>query len=163
MSETAARTPRLTLRAAVPEDLDALVRLERAAQISPWTAGMLAPYLTGGDAFMTVALLSCRGCDRLVGYGLGQRLLDGLDILNLAVLPAFRGRGIGRALLTRLLDDAERHGLCRVTLEVRVSNRPARRLYERCGFVTVGRRRGYYADTGEDALLMTREPDAPDA
>jgi ribosomal-protein-alanine N-acetyltransferase len=77
-----------------------------------------------------------------------------MHITNIAVHPASRRRGIGRGLLGSVLEDARRRATRLVVLEVRPSNIEARALYESFGFQVVGRRRGYYYDTGEDALVM---------
>jgi ribosomal-protein-alanine N-acetyltransferase len=79
------------------------------------------------------------------------------EVADLAVAPAARRRGIGRALIDRLLSDLEREGVLAVFLEVRESNRAARALYESRAFHGVGRRRGYYRFPLEDALLLKRE------
>jgi ribosomal-protein-alanine N-acetyltransferase len=79
---------------------------------------------------------------------------DELHIGNIAVAPAVRRRGIGRRILEHCLDDARARGIEIATLEVRVSNDPAIALYEKLGFRPVAMRRGYYSDTGEDALVM---------
>jgi ribosomal-protein-alanine acetyltransferase len=90
----------------------------------------------------------------LVGY-LAARLDSGeLQILGMAVGPGFRRQGIGRALVNAALIRARSSGVSRASLEVRERNIPARRLYQSAGFVALGRRRGYYEDTGEDAVLM---------
>lgn len=79
-----------------------------------------------------------------------------MEILNVAVLPRARRRGLGRRLLRVALRLARKMGMHRALLEVRAGNRPAIALYEGCGFVRAGLRRGYYADTGEDALIYVR-------
>ncbi len=88
---------------------------------------------------------------RLVGYALGWLVADDVEIMSVAVEPSERGRGIGRALLTRLLEGAWREGARNALLEVRASNASARALYERLGFERIGVRRRYYADA-EDAV-----------
>ncbi|MGH2916068.1 MAG: GNAT family N-acetyltransferase, partial [Solirubrobacteraceae bacterium] len=85
--------------------------------------------------------------------------VDAWHVMNVAIDPAWRGRGVARALLERLFaltdGDSERG----YTLEVRVSNHVAVHLYESLGFVATGVRRGYYTDNREDALIMWRDPD----
>lgn len=90
----------------------------------------------------------------VVGYICLWEVADELHVTNIAVHPDHRRRGIARALLTRVLDDARRRPVRLVILEVRPSNTEALALYESFGFRVVGRRRGYYYDTGEDALVM---------
>ncbi|MFP4150133.1 MAG: ribosomal protein S18-alanine N-acetyltransferase, partial [Nitriliruptoraceae bacterium] len=91
----------------------------------------------------------------IVGAALGQVLVDEGHVLDLAVAPAVRGHGLGRRLLTALLDELAARGAVAHTLEVRPSNLAALALYRGSGFVVEGRRRRYYPD-GEDALLLWR-------
>jgi [ribosomal protein S18]-alanine N-acetyltransferase len=96
--------------------------------------------------------------DRLVGYLIISRYVDAWHVMNVAVDPEFRRKGIASALLERLFErtsDDERRGY---TLEVRVSNAGAIRLYEQLGFEPRGIRRGYYTDNREDALIMWKDP-----
>jgi ribosomal-protein-alanine N-acetyltransferase len=88
------------------------------------------------------------------GYIFWQQVLDFADLANLAVRDSARGRGLGTALLQAMVAACRADGLAVIRLEVRVSNRIARQLYERNGFIEVGRRPGYYLDTGEAAILM---------
>lgn len=78
-----------------------------------------------------------------------------MKINNVAVHPRWRGRGIGSRLIGYLLEFGAQQGCLEATLEVRPSNQVAKQIYDRLGFRTVGRRRGYYSDTHEDALVMT--------
>ncbi len=93
-----------------------------------------------------------------VAFLLAWRVVDEFHIANLAVHPAFRRRGMARALLAHALQAAEQEELVSALLEVRASNAPALALYRAFGFAIVGRRKGYYHDNGEDALLMTLSP-----
>ena len=90
----------------------------------------------------------------VVGYLCLWAVADEVHVTNLAVDPAWRGEGIGRFLLGTLLVRHRAAGARRAFLEVRPGNTEARRLYQSLGFREVGRRRGYYVDTGEDALLL---------
>ncbi|HTN69998.1 MAG TPA: ribosomal protein S18-alanine N-acetyltransferase [Methylomirabilota bacterium] len=90
----------------------------------------------------------------IAGYVLFWLLPDEIDIHNIAVQNEYRRRGLGRLLLDQVIARAQRRLSARVTLEVRVSNIPARKLYESMGFVAAGVRKGYYSDNGEDALAM---------
>jgi ribosomal-protein-alanine N-acetyltransferase len=94
----------------------------------------------------------------LVGYACLWALVDEAHISTIAVHPAWRRRGIGSLLISALLEEAQTQHLGVVTLEVRVSNTAAQALYYAWGFRVVGRRRRYYSDTGEDALIMTTPP-----
>ena len=90
----------------------------------------------------------------IVGYGGMWLVLDEAHITNIAVHPLARRKGIGEALLRVLMAEANRLGIQKITLEVRDSNTAARNLYEKLGFVSVGRRKRYYSDNNEDAIIM---------
>lgn len=92
----------------------------------------------------------------IIGYIGCQVVLDEGYITNVAVTPAYRRRGVGRALVARLLAEAKQRGLAFVTLEVRGSNAAAIALYQQMGFVAVGKRPRFYSHPTEDALLLTR-------
>ena len=95
---------------------------------------------------------------RLLGYLIISRYVDAWHVMNIATDPDHRRRGIATTLLERLFELTSRDGERGYTLEVRVSNEDAIRLYERLGFKPRGVRRGYYTDNREDALIMWREP-----
>jgi ribosomal-protein-alanine N-acetyltransferase len=92
---------------------------------------------------------------RVLGYGGFWAIVDEAHISTIAVHPDWRGRGLGAMVLAALIDTAILRGAAEVTLEVRVSNEIAQNLYRRYGFVEVGRRKKYYRDNNEDALIMT--------
>ncbi|OTA40644.1 MAG: ribosomal-protein-alanine N-acetyltransferase RimI, partial [Symbiobacterium thermophilum] len=104
--------------------------------------------------------LVARAGDRVVGFAGMHVLYELAHVTNIAVHPEFRGQGIGERLMRELIRIARRRGAVRMTLEVRVGNAPARALYRKLGFVTEpgAVRRGYYTDTGEDAIIMWKEP-----
>jgi [ribosomal protein S18]-alanine N-acetyltransferase len=137
-------------------DLDAIEDIERASYPTPWSRSMFAGELSKPSG---VCLGAFQGEDML-GYLIVARYVDAWHVMNVAVGPNSRSRGVARALLERLFaltdDDSERG----YTLEVRVSNGIAIHLYESLGFVATGVRRGYYTDNREDALIMWRDPDA---
>jgi ribosomal-protein-alanine N-acetyltransferase len=95
--------------------------------------------------------------NELVGYLIAHVVCDEAHIVSLGLAPEFRGKGGGRFLLADFLRGCGGEGVHVVTLDVRVSNIPARKLYEQGGFSVVGLRRNYYSDNGEDALTMRRE------
>jgi ribosomal-protein-alanine N-acetyltransferase len=95
------------------------------------------------------------GTGVVLGYGGFWLMYDEVHISTLAIRVAGRRRGLGELLLVALLDEAQRLGASRATLEVRVSNVAAQNLYAKYGFEPVGRRKGYYADNREDALILT--------
>jgi ribosomal-protein-alanine N-acetyltransferase len=139
------------IRDAREEDLDALTELEQACFSLPWTREQLAGELPDERHEFLVA----EEDGKLVGYIGMMTVLDEGYISNVAVAPAARRRGIGRALVKEMLARAAKRELGFVTLEVREGNGSAIALYASEGFVGVGRRRGYYERPKEDALLMT--------
>lgn len=147
------------LRAAVEADVPALVRLERASFSDPWDAAAFHSLLQASAARITVAQLDAV----VVGYSAVLRAADEAELANLAVEAAWQGRGIGRALLRTAQEAAASEGVTAMYLEVRESNAAARRLYEALHFAAIGRRRGYYRQPDEDALVMQWRPPAPDA
>ena len=101
--------------------------------------------------------------DRLIAYLIVSRYPDAWHVMNLAVDPDHWRKGVGRTLLERLFADTARDVERGITLEVRVSNAAAIRLYRSLGFQPTGIRRGYYTDNREDALIMWRDPPSADA
>lgn len=134
-----------------PADLEEVLSIERASFSMPWSRGAFLYELQQNRVARCYVV---REGGRLVGYICVWEVADELHITNIAVHPGLRRRGVGRALLRAVLDDARQRALQMVVLEVRPSNVEARGLYESFGFRVVGRRHGYYYDTGEDALVM---------
>ena len=135
-------------------DLDAIEVIEQRAYPTPWSRAMFASEL----AKPTSICLGAFEGSELVGYIVNSRYVDAWHVMNVAVDPDGQRRGVATKLLERLFEltrEDERRGY---TLEVRVSNEDAIRLYERAGFRTRGIRRGYYTDNREDALIMWRDP-----
>lgn len=151
----------LHIRRAVEADVNAMVAIERASFSDPWTASAIAATLRYDHMRVLVAEergeLGGDGAGRPLGYVVAMVAGQEAEIADLAVSPDARRRGIGRALIDRLLADLEAEGVESVFLEVRESNRGARALYESRAFRGIGRRRGYYRLPVEDALLLKRE------
>jgi [ribosomal protein S18]-alanine N-acetyltransferase len=145
------------LRALETDDLEAVERIERESYPTPWSRSMFATELAKPSSLCLGAHIES---GELVGYLIVSRYVDAWHIMNIAVAGDHRRRGVAGALLERLFavtaDEAQRG----YTLEVRVSNRGAIRLYERLGFSVRGVRRGYYTDNREDALIMWRDASA---
>jgi ribosomal-protein-alanine N-acetyltransferase len=135
-------------------DLDAVERIERASYPAPWSRAMFAGEIAKPSS-LSLAAVDEHG--ELVGYLVLSRYVDAWHVMNLAVQPEWRRTGIGSALLERLFEETEGDTERGYTLEVRVSNVGAIRLYERFGFRARGVRRGYYTDNREDALVMWRD------
>jgi ribosomal-protein-alanine N-acetyltransferase len=134
-------------------DLPRVLAIERNSFTSPWTE---ANFRYEIDENPMAWNLVGRADGELVAFACAHIVADELMINDLAVDPSARRRGLGGRLLGHMLEGARLRGCRRATLEVRLSNAPARALYEAFGFEIVGRRRGYYADTGEDAILLAR-------
>jgi len=140
-------------------DLNAIETIEQRAYPTPWSRSMFASELAKPTS---ICLGAFEGTE-LVGYVVNSRYVDAWHVMNVAVDPLRQRRGIATALLERLFElthDDERRGY---TLEVRVSNDAAIRLYETLGFEARGIRRGYYTDNREDALIMWRDAKRPTA
>jgi ribosomal-protein-alanine N-acetyltransferase len=101
--------------------------------------------------------------DRLVGYLIVSRYVDAWHVMNVAVAPDHRRRGVAGRMLRELFDRTSGDDRRGYTLEVRVSNADAISLYEKLGFHSHGVRRGYYTDNREDALIMWKDPEPPSA
>ena len=138
-------------------DLGAIEEIERASYPTPWSRSMFA-----GEIGKPTSL--CLGAfdgetDRLVGYMIVSRYVDAWHVMNVAVSPQHRRRGIAQRLLNELFARTGGDDRRGYTLEVRVSNADAIALYEKLGFRSHGVRRGYYTDNREDALIMWRDPE----
>ena len=146
MAETAFALAPMTL-----EDLDEVMVIERASFQTPWSQGAFRYELTQNRVAHCTVIRVGR---RLAGYLSLWEIGHEIHITNLAVHPEFRRRGVARALLAPMLDGARRRGVELIFLEVRPTNAEAIGLYGSFGFQVIGRRKGYYFDTGEDALVM---------
>jgi ribosomal-protein-alanine N-acetyltransferase len=143
------------LRRIDARDLEVVEAIERESYQTPWSRAMFDAELRKPSS---LALGAFTEEDILAGYAFVSRYVDAWHVMNVAVADAFRRRGIASALLERLFEVTESDSRRGYTLEVRVSNTGAIRLYERLGFERRGIRRGYYTDNREDALIMWREP-----
>jgi [ribosomal protein S18]-alanine N-acetyltransferase len=146
---------RLEIRPLALKDLSAIEEIERRSYPTPWSRSMFAGELT---KVSSISLGAFEG-DRLVGYVIVSRYVDAWHVMNIAVHPQRRTRGVASALLERLFESTSSDARRGYTLEVRVSNEGAIKLYERFGFKKRGVRRGYYTDNREDALIMWRDPE----
>jgi ribosomal-protein-alanine N-acetyltransferase len=136
-------------------DLDAVQEIERRSFRTPWPSHA---YRTELETNRLATYLVARLDGRVVGYGGMWLMVDEAHVTTFAVDPDYRRRRIGERLLLALLDLASTRNAREATLEVRLSNLPARKLYEKYGFRPVGLRPRYYSDDNEDALIMTTEP-----
>lgn len=143
------------LRTLEARDLDVVEAIERESYPTPWSRSMFDAELRKPSS---LALGAFTEEEELVGYAFVSRYVDAWHVMNVAVADAYRRRGVASTLLARLFDVTAADPRRGFTLEVRVSNTGAIRLYERLGFEARGVRRGYYTDNREDALIMWREP-----
>ena len=141
----------LDIRRLTYADLPQIIAIERRAFPTPWSLAMFVLELSKPAGVCLAALRD----GEMIGYLICSRYDTVWHIMNVAVDPDRRRQGIGTALLADLLRRIDGHG-ARFTLEVRESNAGAIELYERFGFRAAGRRRRYYQDNGEDAVVMWR-------
>jgi len=135
-------------------DIPGVHAIERASFAVPWPDDA---YRNEIQTNRLATYVVARAGDELVGFAGLWVMVDEAHITTFAVDPRWRRRGVGEWLLLALLDLAEGRRGREATLEVRLSNLPARRLYEKYGFRPVGIRPRYYSDNGEDALIMTTD------
>ena len=132
-------------------ELEDISRLEKLCFSLPWSRESLRLEVEENKC---ARYFAGRADGKVVGYGGMWLILDEAHITNIAVHPDYRNRGFGRMIMQTLMQEASRLGIERMTLEVRVSNRPAIHLYESMGFERGGVRKGYYSNNREDALIM---------
>ncbi|MFL5907512.1 MAG: ribosomal protein S18-alanine N-acetyltransferase [Solirubrobacterales bacterium] len=147
----AAERDGLTLRRLGYGDLPSVISIERRSFPTPWSLAMFVLELSKPSGIC----LAAEDSEGLVGYLVCARYDDVWHLMNVAVRPERRRLGVATELIERLFDEAGPGS--RFTLEVRVSNSPAIVMYRRFGFRSAGRRRRYYHDNGEDALIMWLE------
>lgn len=140
-----------TVRRLAASDLDAIMRIEKRCYPMPWSEGHFRQEFNNAVA----SILGCYDDGTLAGYLCFWFIVDEMQVLNVAVDPAYRRRGIAAALLRRAIAECRVRGMVSAWLEVRAGNKAAIALYGDLGFVVEGTRRRYYRD-GEDALLMVR-------
>ena len=143
-------TTRLTFRAMTTDDADAVAAIEEKSFAMPWkrddfwreAKNELAAYIVG----------ELDG--KVVAYAGAWVSFNQAEVMSVAVVPELRGQGVGTILFGELIKAVKARGATAITLEVRPSNEAAIKLYKNFGLKSVGRRKGYYFDNGEDALIM---------
>ena len=130
-----------------------VAELEAICFRDPWSERSVASELENPLSFWLVALEE----DRVAGYVGSQTVMGESDMMNVAVHPDFRRRGIAEKLIADLVDGLKARNSRCITLEVRVSNAPAIALYEKLGFRQIGLRKNYYRNPREDALILRKE------
>lgn len=150
--EAILRTPTTFLRMSI-EDLDEVVEIENRVYSHPWTQGNFVDSIEHGYQCWTL-----RDANQvLLGYFFMMAVIDEAHLLNISVHASYHGRGIGKQLLDKVALLAKEHAMTTVLLEVRPSNQRAIVIYQRFGFVEIGRRPSYYPADGnkrEDAIVM---------
>jgi ribosomal-protein-alanine N-acetyltransferase len=140
-----------------PADLDFILAIEQHSFQWPWGRISFEEELGCRSGFgFSVKSTGADTDNPVIAYVFLRLIVDELHILKIAVTPAWRGQGVATWLLSRCFELGAERGADSACLEVRPSNIPAHRLYQKLGFAVNGRRKNYYADTKEDALLMTR-------
>jgi ribosomal-protein-alanine N-acetyltransferase len=147
----------IELRRLTLADLGDIERIERSAYPTPWSRSMFAGELAKPSS-ISLGAVDADEEFALVGYLIISRYVDAWHVMNVAVDPAYRRRGVATTLLEELFKLTVDDGRRGYTLEVRVSNASAIALYEQLGFHATGVRRGYYTDNREDALVMWKDP-----
>ena len=133
--------------------VEQIAQLEKECFSDPWSENSISSELTNPLSLWVVALEN----DRVAGYVGSQSVMGWADMMNLAVAPGFRRKGIAKELVLELIDRLKANQVTCLTLEVRASNTPAILLYEKLGFREVGRRPNYYHKPKEDALILRKE------
>ena len=154
----------ITVRTARESDVDAVLAIEQVSFSDPWGRDSFESALDLERMMFLVAVTpdeagagAAVGPPELLGFVVALLLFDEAEVADLAVAPSARGRGVGGRLLDALTVEAYAVGVRSMYLEVRESNASARALYDSRSFAHVGRRRGYYRNPSEDALLMRRD------
>ena len=130
-----------------------IAELEKICFSAPWSEKSIASELNNELAFWLTAMEG----EQVAGYIGSQTVMDESDMMNVAVHPDFRRKGIAEALVNALVEALKSKGSRCLTLEVRASNVPAITLYEKLGFSEIGRRKNYYRNPREDALILRKE------
>ena len=135
------------------EHVSQVAQLEAICFSDPWSENSVASELRNPLSLWLVALEG----GKVAGYIGSQTVLDETDMMNVAVHPDYRRRGIGEALIETLVAQLKARNSRCLTLEVRASNAPAIALYEKLDFAQIGRRKNYYRNPKEDALILRKE------
>lgn len=143
----------MIIREMTISDVSAIAKLEKVCFSDPWSENSIASELNNPLSYWLVAEMS----GMVVGYVGSQAVLDAADMMNLAVSPDYRQMGIGQALVNSLVHNLRQKNIIALLLEVRVSNLSAISLYEKLGFLQIGRRPKYYHNPREDALILRKE------
>ena len=143
-------TTRLTFRAMTTDDADAVAAIEEKSFAMPWKREDFWREAKNDVAAYIVGEID----GKVVAYAGAWVSFNQAEVMSVAVVPELRGQGVGTILFGELIKAVKARGATAITLEVRPSNEAAIKLYKSFGLKSVGRRKGYYLDNGEDALIM---------
>jgi len=150
MSKTQAETG-VKIRPMRLEDVDQVMEIDRASFPCPWPVEIFKQEIKDNDfAYYYVMELG----DRIIGYAGTWMVLGDAQVTNIALLPEMRGRKLGERLFKHVVAEAIMKGMERLSLEVRVSNIIAQKMYRKFGLIPGGVRKNYYTDNNEDAIVM---------
>jgi ribosomal-protein-alanine N-acetyltransferase len=144
-------------RAMAPADLDRVMVINHASFRHPWSADLMRREMLHDWSTVLLAVDGSPGVEEVQGFIVYWTVQDEMHVLNVAVAPEHRRRGVARALMREAEARGRRRGIRLVTLEVRRSNEAAIALYRKLGYRMVGVRPNYYAEEGEDAMVMERQ------
>ena len=145
------------LRPMTLDDIPQVIAIEKKSFPTPWSPYAFTCELADNQFAHYLVLAAAENPSTVLGYGGMWIIIDEAHITNIAIAPALRGQALGEFLINGMIALAREKNVARMTLEVRVSNEPAKNLYNRMGFVAAGIRRGYYTDTNEDAIIMWKD------
>lgn len=141
----------ITFRLMKEQDIDDVLKVEHESFSVPWSREAFYNEITKNQ-FAAYIVIEENG--QVIGYSGTWVVTDEAHVTNVAILPQYRGRKLGEAMMKKLMEIASELGAKTMTLEVRVSNEVARKLYRKLGFQDGGIRKNYYTDNQEDALIM---------
>ncbi len=150
---------RYFIRRMKPEDVPQVLEIEKSCFSNPWSRETFLGEIQNGIISHPIVVIE-RPTDRVVGYVVYWRVQDDVQINNVAVHPDWRGRGIGEALLSSVIEKMRDGSVSFISLEVRCSNTTAMNLYKKLGFEIIGKRKNYYSNPDEDAYVMGLTPKA---
>lgn len=143
----------MTIEKMTEAHVSQIAQLETLCFSDPWSEKSIASELENKLSFWLVAVEE----GMVAGYIGSQTVMDETDMMNVGVHPDYRRKGIGGALVCALIEALKKQGSHSLTLEVRASNLPAQKLYEKMGFAMVGKRPRYYRNPREDAYILRKE------
>lgn len=143
----------MEIRKMTEADVTAVAQLERLCFADPWSECSICSELSNPLSLWLVAVEG----EAVAGYVGSQSVLGEADMMNIAISPEYRRRGLAQLLVTSLVEELKALDVYQLTLEVRASNFPAIVLYEKLGFSQIGRRPKYYRNPREDALILRKE------